>query len=334
MKRLVILCALLLVSYLPVPPAMATEECMGETATLSGTEGDDKIMGTDGRDVISALGGNDSITGLQGDDWICAGAGDDSIYAGAGADRILAESGVDYVAAGVGGDVINPLNQDASTSGLDVYLGQAGDDTFGADAELEDDSFRGGPGRDTIDFARAMQGIAVDLSAQTASGAGEDEVIGFKTVFGSPFADALNGSDVTDILSGGTGGDVIRGGPDRDIIGGGEDDDFLYGGGGGDDIGDFSGVDEIYGGPGADLLSAIGEIHSPRFETSSQRVQILQLEQDEGSRFYGGRGNDSLHGTVRDDYLDGGVGDDRLDGDPGHDRCINGEDLEECEEFS
>ena len=66
----------LLVVLGPVLPASAAEvKCGGETATIVGTGGKDRLVGTDGPDVIVALGKRDRIRGKGGDDLICAGDG-------------------------------------------------------------------------------------------------------------------------------------------------------------------------------------------------------------------------------------------------------------------
>jgi len=67
-------------------PADSAATCLGERATIVGTEGDDLIAGTSKDDVIVALGGNDVINAHGGDDLVCAGvdggAGDDWIDGG------------------------------------------------------------------------------------------------------------------------------------------------------------------------------------------------------------------------------------------------------------
>ncbi len=60
--------------------------CVGLTASIVGTQGEDTIYGTDGNDVIAGLGGNDTIHGLTGNDVICGGDGNDTLSGGAGID--------------------------------------------------------------------------------------------------------------------------------------------------------------------------------------------------------------------------------------------------------
>lgn len=84
--------------------AASGPQCMGLTATIVGTPGDDVIDGTPGDDVIVGKGGDDLIRGGGGDDVICAGAGDDVIFGGAGNDRIAGGRGHDTVFGGTGVD--------------------------------------------------------------------------------------------------------------------------------------------------------------------------------------------------------------------------------------
>ena len=57
-------------------------ECLGRTATIVGTNGNDQLDGTDGNDVIVAKGGNDKIEHLHhGTDRVCGNGGQDEIKA-------------------------------------------------------------------------------------------------------------------------------------------------------------------------------------------------------------------------------------------------------------
>lgn len=67
--------------------------CMGQTATIVGTVGDDDLQGTDGDDVIAGLDGDDRIDGRDGNDLICGGAGDDVIDGGPGVDTLDGDEG-------------------------------------------------------------------------------------------------------------------------------------------------------------------------------------------------------------------------------------------------
>ena len=47
-------------------PARATHICHGKTATIVGTQRNDRLTGTPGPDVIAALGGDDAVMGRAG----------------------------------------------------------------------------------------------------------------------------------------------------------------------------------------------------------------------------------------------------------------------------
>ncbi len=90
----------LIVSDGAAEPALA---CAGRTATIRGTDGQDRIVGTSGDDVIVGLDGSDRIEGAGGHDVICGGAGNDGLYGGHGADRLYGGRGDDRLTGGPGG---------------------------------------------------------------------------------------------------------------------------------------------------------------------------------------------------------------------------------------
>lgn len=181
-----------------VLPASAAEvACKGETATIVGTHGKDRIFGTSGPDVIAALSGRDIIRSRGGDDLICAGDGWDQIFGGAGDDVIYLQRnarGFEYVHEGQGDDVM-----DGGPGGLTNYL----------------------------DFTDAGSGISADLVAGTVTGAhsGNDTVTRFHSIYGSSF---------DDVMIGGGSDNRFIGGPGNDEMIGGADDDYLDGGSGTD----------------------------------------------------------------------------------------------------
>jgi Ca2+-binding RTX toxin-like protein len=87
-----------------VSTAAAAETCAGRTATIVGTEGNDRLRGTNGADVIVGLGGNDKIDGKKGDDFICGGAGDDELRGHLGNDHLDGGLGTNSLNGGGGQD--------------------------------------------------------------------------------------------------------------------------------------------------------------------------------------------------------------------------------------
>ena len=254
---------------LGLPPASAQEAatCFGVPATITGTDGDDRIVGTDGPDVIAAGDGVDSITARAGDDLVCAGpgerqeydeewneyysvgdyvdggGGDDRIDAGPGPNQMWGGEGDDYMLGSDMGDrVLGFDGNDEVHTGegrADVYAG-AGDDTITTGSS--DDEINAGKGRDTI-----------------SAGAGDDEIFPMQ---GSDTVDAGDGVDMLN-LHWVSCDDSCFSSHERDL-----EVDLVAGyarGMGNDTIAGFENVyggngnDEIYGDDGPNLLSAQDE---------------------------------------------------------------------------
>ena len=98
--------------------------CRGKTATITGTEGTDRLSGTPAADVIAALGGNDKVSGLAGNDTICGGSGKDTLKGGKGNDQLSGQKGNDGLYGQKGNDKLS---------------GKAGNDIL-----------KGGPGKDKL----------------------------------------------------------------------------------------------------------------------------------------------------------------------------------------
>jgi uncharacterized repeat protein (TIGR01451 family) len=118
-----------------------TATCAGETATVIGTPGADRLTGTDGRDVIRAFGGNDRIFGLEGRDVVCGGRGTDVIRGHGGGDRVKGGPDDDRIRGKEGNDRLT------GNGGNDNIGGGPGDDALRGGSGT--DNCRGGPGRDT-----------------------------------------------------------------------------------------------------------------------------------------------------------------------------------------
>ena len=123
-----VLVAVMLVAAGATSVGAAQTKCRGQNATITGTEGDDRLTGTSGDDVIVGLGGDDVIETQGGTDRVCGNRGDDTL-------RRLVEETIDDddVALFSGG------------AGHDVLEGGANKDDPAA-AEV----LRGGPGHDRI----------------------------------------------------------------------------------------------------------------------------------------------------------------------------------------
>jgi Ca2+-binding RTX toxin-like protein len=274
--------------------------CLGEPATIVGTDHSDHLVGTPRRDVIVAGEGGDRIQAQGGDDLMCAGRGDDVLLGGNGDDRLYGQrdryvrSGEDYwfvpdrLVGGPGADVIS-----------------GGDDGFG-----------GVIGHDQVSYVGAVSGVVVDLEAGT--GPTGDRLVGIERVIGSRYDDHLTGTSNTwdgDQLVGLEGDDwlespvagQLHAGPGADVVVGGTSIDKLFGGPGADEVDGNGESDRIYGGESSDSLSG-GDGHDIMFagglNTSDTSDNVLD----------GGAGNDLLEGSGGSDRLSGGDGDDSLFG--------------------
>ena len=108
----------------------ATADCRGLKATVTGSDGPDRIVGKPGRDVIQANGGNDTVDGGGGGDLICGGQGDDVLRGGASFDALHGDEGNDTLFGGAEDDVLFGGPGDDPTldggSGFDIAYGDEG----------------------------------------------------------------------------------------------------------------------------------------------------------------------------------------------------------------
>src|SRR5918992_207968 len=119
-RRAVLLAAVMLVALVAVGGAALAE-------TLTGNDGDNRLIGSNQRDSISGGGGNDLIKGLRSIDSLNGGAGGDDIYAGP-----RNEKARDTVVGARGNDFIYVRNRPAVK---DVVHCGAGRDRVIADRE-------------------------------------------------------------------------------------------------------------------------------------------------------------------------------------------------------
>ncbi len=235
----------LVASVVATDAALAIATCAGQPADIVGTSGSDFLKGTSKADVIVGRGGNDEIASGRGNDVICAGRGRDSILAGAGDDVAYGGSGIDSLAGDAGNDELHAQGgrQDRFSAG-----GRSGDGN---------DLMDGGPGLDLVDFYGNGQGVVVDLTAQSATGAGTDQLIGIDVIFGTAFDDQLTGNDQPNQFAARAGNDTINTGGGGVLSGGGSSSDAFSRS---DLVFPEAGNDSITGGDGFD---AVGYFDAP-----------------------------------------------------------------------
>lgn len=254
---------------LAAPAISAATTCLGQTATIIGTDADEKIRGTPAPDVIHGGGGHDVIRGLGGADRLCGGTGRDKLLGGAGNDRLKDNTPWN------GGDVpqLYGGRGDDALRGVSARLYGGGGNDY-----LEGRLLNGGPGDDVMQsnrinvwifYKNAPRPIRLNLQRGVASGWGRDILRGpISNVYGSRFDDRLIGDRVATSFAGLRGNDVIRGRGGRDqLVGsdvhsdhrrehdrlfGGAGPDGIYGRRGRDHLDGGSGDDALFGGPGVD----------------------------------------------------------------------------------
>ncbi|MER7558897.1 calcium-binding protein [Nocardioides sp. NPDC126508] len=222
-----------------------------------GEGGDDLIIGSSGTDYMRGGDGNDVFRGNGGQDYYFPGMGDDDIIVAEGTvtGRLLYSDvpvGVNVDTSLCGAQVEAPATRQDTGAGMDSvpcalyqvsgspqddrlagrdgrreYLsGGDGDDVlYGSDTEVEidNDSYMGGAGTDTLDFSRVER--SVWLTAEPSSGVAHyDAGVGIVSVsdienlVGSTAADHLYAGREPAVLDGGPGDDWLNGGPAADAF--------------------------------------------------------------------------------------------------------------------
>ncbi len=351
--------ALLLAAALLVPTAAVAKRatlCMGLTATIVGTPGDDILSGTSGADVIHGLGGDDIITAKGGKDTVCGGSGSDSISGGRGDDAVRGGPGADTMNGGYGNDTID-----------------------------------GGAGRDVVKYSyRGGEGVGVSLVSNLTqpvdpqSQADADSLASIENIIGTQGPDVLVGNDGPNVIAGRGGNDEIiplRGSDDIDggagfdwveyfpnnrgvfvdletgiATGSGQDtvqnaeavwgtdfddelagngaDNYLYGADGDDDLRGRAGIDQLEPGMGQDTLAGgtgkdwvlyVAETSGVDIDlaaglaTGAGSDSLLSVESARGTSH-----GDTIVGDDSTNYLIGGAGNDTLRGRAGHDNIDPG----------
>ena len=252
---------------------------------LEFSQGDDRAFGTSA---------NDTIDGNGGDDTLMAGAGNDSVLGGDGHDSIMAESGDDTVRGGDGNDYI------AHSTGSDLLYGDAGNDTIygGGTSASGHDMLYGGTGDDLL------------------SG-----VLGNDAAYGEAGNDTLLADQGNDTLDGGADADTfqVQDNWGRDTITGGEttttgtDYDTL-------DLSGLSGPVDVYmsGDERGTVNNSVDHADFAEIERlvlTGHDDQVKAANDNAGTEYDAGAGNDTIAAGGGDDSIFGGSGNDHLMGD-------------------
>ncbi len=297
---------------------------LGGADDLVGEGGNDIICAGPGSEYLNGGPGNDRLYGQGGDDYMEGKAGNDTIDGGPGRDSAawqdppgpITASLATGKATGEGTDILiavkalegSPFDDQLTGSDrTDELYGRDGNDTIAAGGG--DDYFEGGPGDDTINgeagefdfasFSEATGPMSIDVGAGTATGQGNDTLMGAEIVSGSGFNDSLIGSERREILWPLGGDDTLDGRGDFDAVAyesapGPITASLATGKESGEGNDTFTGFEAIFGGPHNDVLE--GSDNAP-FED-----------------LVGHGGNDTLRGGGGEDYIEGNAGDDTIDG--------------------
>lgn len=288
---------------------------------LNGTANADVILGLAGNDVLNGLAGTDRLDGGVGNDTLNGGDDNDSLSGGAGNDLLVGGNGADLLNGGDGidtadysatvdgavntGIVVNLSGDDwlgtvtntildlsnnlDTVSGIEVFIGSAGDDSM--TGSTGNDIFSGGAGDDELWGNTGNDSLV--------GGAGEDELLG------EAGNDTLLGGADNDYLEGDAGNDVLDGGEGSDELSGGDGNDALDGGAGNDELYGNAGNDALNGGDGNDT------IRGDEFGPGGNDV------------INGGAGNDQIDDGLGNDVVNAGAGDDFITGT--HNSFTNGD---------
>ena len=238
-------------------------------STITGSDGNNRLVGTPTDDVISAGGGDDRVVGRTGNDTIDGEGGDDVLSGGSGNDSVSGGDGNDRIYGGEGNDTLDGGNNDDviwGNAGNDLLTGGAGADTFGFDyghgndtitdfdvaedfIDLSDfatlDSFNDltltQSGNDVVIDLSGKQGGQITLQGVTVESVTADN-FGFREhlevtpsegstwMYGEAGNDTLTGDEGTNRMMGRRGDDSLDGGAGDDVYYGGEGHDtFVIG---------------------------------------------------------------------------------------------------------
>ncbi|MBX9608029.1 MAG: hypothetical protein K2Y51_17545 [Gammaproteobacteria bacterium] len=264
-------------------------------ATISGSNGRNKLVGTNGADLVSGLGGDDVLTGLAGADTLRGGAGNDRLDGGAGNDQLFGDSGNDLLDGGLGNDKL------VGGAGNDVYVVTSARDTLVDSAG--------------IDAVKASFNFTLAAGFENLRLTGTADIRGT----GNALANTLVGNAGDNTLSGGDGRDQLFGGLGDDIALPGDDrlGDIIDGGGGNDTVSyaNASSLAIVSLEVNANNLGvALGDVYTLVQNVIGTNFDDAVTGDDNDNRLVGGLGADILRGGGGNDVLLGGDGADILIG--------------------
>ena len=304
----------------------------GAAIFFYGWDGSDTLTGTDFGDTISGGAGNDSLNGMGGSDTLYGRSGNDEIFGGAGNDGVFGDIGDDTLRGGAGTDTL------IGHGGADSMDGGDDGDIYGID-NLDTVTDTGTSG---YDAAQIHSTVGIYLGLSGWSGLERiDGNIGNDTIDGSGYGTALFmfGANGNDHLIGTTYNDTLAGGNGNDRLFAGDGADTLLGGGGADTLFGQGGADYLDGGEDGDIYSIDGD--DTIVDTGSSGYDAAQIGSTLGVaiNMTGWSGLEQINGNTGNDTIDasgygtslvmlGGDGSDSLIGSSGNDTMFGGNDAD------
>lgn len=234
---------------------------------LMGRNGEDVLLGGADNDSLFGGYGDDELAGGFGNDHLSGQVDDDNLNGGDGADTLVGELGNDSLVGGgdrdatyfnfaegvtvdlrltgpqdtgEGVDTLAQIEDLQGGSFDDVLIGNAAENEIRAAGGRDtipgqegNDVLDGERGFDTVSYAEpalaVTTGVDLDLAAEEATGGeGDDDVLNFEKVIGSPFADDIFGNSLHNVLLGGRGKDDLTGKGGADSLKGQKSRDRLF----------------------------------------------------------------------------------------------------------
>lgn len=251
--------------------------------------------------LVSGIGvGTDTLISIEN---LVSGGGDDTFtIQDEGNNTIDGAGGTDTVNvimentySGVITIVRNPVNVvtvQGSGYGFDQFINieqvnvesSTLDDIFRPD-DNQNNIFDADAGEDWIDYSSLATGVNVNLSTNSATGDGSDELFNFENIFGTTSDDTLIGDANDNIITGSGGNDVIAGGAGTDTF---DETDAIAGMTVNLTNNDQSGTSS---GQGADTLSGIENV------TTGGGNDIINLRESIQNIIDGGGGTNTVNVT-------------------------------------
>ena len=185
--------------------------------------------------------------------------------------------------------------------------------------------------------------VDLGVTAQQATGHGNDTLTGIENVTTGDGNDAITGNGLANVLTAGAGDDMLDGGAGDDVLHGGDGNDTLDGGTGDDELNGGDGDDTILvaagshivdSGDGHDILDSRGREAGVDYYVDFTNIEEMYASNVASSSdwtpvsigliYHGGVDRDTVVAGSGADWIDGAKGRDDLSGGDGDEVLIGG----------